>query len=57
MEFNEETELTRKMGQTQSGEQMTARVALGWLGVEGSSKKEEGLMGMDNSVVIAGWRE
>ena len=27
----------------------------GGLGMEGSSKKEKGLMDMDNSVVIEGW--
>ena len=38
------------------GEQMTARGGKG-LGVEELNKKERGLMGMNNSVVIAGRRE
>ena len=37
------------------GEQMTASGQVG-LGVEGLSKKEKGLMDMDNNVVIAGGR-
>ena len=56
MESNEQTGLTRKMEKdTQRGEQMTAS----WGekgGVEGLSKKEKGLLSMDNRLVIAGGR-
>ena len=39
---------------------MESRLTAGWgggLGVEGLSKKEKGLMHMDNSVLTAGGRE
>ena len=48
MEANEQTELSKI--ETDSESRMTA-VAEG-LGVEGSSKKEKGLINMDNRVVI-----
>ena len=51
MESNEQTELTSK---TDTDSQMESRMtASGGQGVEGLSKKEKGLMDMDNSVVIA----
>ena len=52
MESNGQTELTRKM---QTDSQMESRMTSGrgGCGVEGLSKKEKGLMDMDNSVVIA----
>ena len=52
MESNEQTELTRKI---ETGSQTESRIIAmgGGLGVEGLNEKEEGLMDMDNSVVIA----
>ena len=52
MESNGKTELTSKIETDSDREQMTAKDGER-LGVEGLSKKEKGLMGMDNSVVIA----
>ena len=50
-----QTELTRKMGtDSQMESRMTTNV--GGIGGEGWSKKEKGLMDMDNSAVIAGER-
>ena len=57
MESNEQTELTSK---TETDTQMESRLtANGWgrgYWVEGLSKKEKGLMDMDNSVVITAGR-
>ena len=51
MEFNEQTELTSKI-ETDSESRLTA---LRWgYGMEGLSKKEKGLVDMDNRVVIVG---
>ena len=56
VESNEQNELTKKMGtDPQMDRNMTASRG-GRLGVEGLSKKEKGLMDMDNSMVIAGGR-
>ena len=55
MESNEATELTGKIETDPSIEsRMTGK---GGYGVEGLSKKEKGLMDMDNSVVIIGGGE
>ena len=51
MESNEQTDLTGKTDRLIDGEQDDSS---GWGG--GLSKKEKGLMDMDNSVVIAGGR-
>ena len=57
MESNEQTELTRKMGtDSQIESRMTDTGVGGGEGVEGWSRKEKGLMDMDNSAVIAGGR-
>ena len=57
MESNKQTELTSKnRDRLVHGEQMTATMGQGVLGVERLSKKEKGFMGMDNSVVFAGRR-
>ena len=52
MQPNEQTEQT-KYRQTQRESRLTA--GGGGLRVEGLSKKEKGLMNMDNCVVIAGY--
>ena len=54
MESNEQTKLTSKTDRLIDGKQMTASWEGCKLRVEGVSKKEKGLIGMDNSVVIAG---
>ena len=51
VESNEQTELTSKTERLTDREQAESSEGE-WLGVEGSSKKEKGLMDMDNSVVI-----
>ena len=58
MESSEQTELT---SETETDSQMESSGQLvaawqwrAWLGVEGLSKKEKGLMDMGNGVVIAG---
>ena len=53
MESNEQTELTSKTERLTDRQQAESSEGE-WLGVEGSSKKEKGLMDMDNSVEIAG---
>ena len=49
MESNEQTELTSKMETDSDDERMTGNGGEIWV-VEGLSKKEKGLMDMDNSV-------
>ena len=53
MESNEHTELTRKMGTDSEMENRMTASRGEPEGVEGLSKKEKGLMDVDNSVVIA----
>ena len=54
MESNEHTELTRKMGTDSEMENRMTASRGEPEGVEGLSKKEKGLMDVDNCVVIAG---
>ena len=57
MESNEQTELTSKMGTNSLIEtRMKASDEVKDRGWRDSTKKEKGLRGMDNSVVIAGGR-
>ena len=56
MKSNERTELTRKMGTDSQRESRRTASEGGGLGIEGLIKKENRLIGMDNSVVIAGGR-
>ena len=56
MESNEQTELTRTVG---TDSQMQGRTTVGVggpQGEEGLSRKEKGLVDMDNSAVITGGR-
>ena len=55
MESNVKTELTSKIDTDSKIESRMTVTGGGMLGVEGLSKKEKGLMHMDNSVVIAEW--
>ena len=51
VESNEQTELTSKTERLTDRQQAESSEGE-WLGVEGSSKKEKGLMDIDNSVAV-----